>query len=139
MSDLIFFFKSKVGLVTTDLRTFLCTFKPRYRTRNYDPNNYYLSYVHNQYYYRHSYFIRTAELWNSSPSEVKSLTSLNLFKTAFSIFMFLRDQVIPLRVRIQVIFLVFCSLNAHNLVFFYLHLFFTFSNFYSLNIFKYRG
>ena len=104
ISDLIFFFKSKVGLVTTDLRKFLCTFKPRYRTRNYDPNNYYLTYVHNQDYYRHSYFIRTVDLWNSLPSEIKSPTSLNLFKTAFSIFMFLRDQVIPLRVRIQVIF-----------------------------------
>ena len=65
ISDLIFFFKSRVGLVTTDLRKFFCTFKPRYRTRNYDPNNYYLTYVHNQDYYRQSYFIRTAELWNS--------------------------------------------------------------------------
>ena len=62
ISDLIFFFKSKVGLVTTDLRKFLYTFKPKYRTRNYDPNNYYLTYGHNQDYYRHSYFIRTAEL-----------------------------------------------------------------------------
>ena len=54
ISDIRIFFKSKVGLVTTDLRKFLCTFKPRYRTRNYDPNNYYLTYVHNQDYYRHS-------------------------------------------------------------------------------------
>ena len=53
-SDSIFFFKSKVGLASTDLRKFLCTFKPRYRTRNYDPNNYNLTYVHNQDYYRHS-------------------------------------------------------------------------------------
>ena len=50
ISDLIFFFKSKVGLVATDLRKFLCTFKPRYRTPNYGPNNYSLTYVHNQDY-----------------------------------------------------------------------------------------
>ena len=31
-----------------------------------------------------SYFIRTAELWSSLPSEVKSLPSLNLFKNSLS-------------------------------------------------------
>ena len=96
ISDLIFFFKSKVGLIKTDLRKFLCTFKPRYKTRNYDPNNYYLTCVHNQDYYRHSYFIRTAELWNSLPSKVKSLTSLNLFKNSlFNIYVSTRSGYTP--------------------------------------------
>ena len=41
-----------------------------------------LIYEHNQDYYRKTYFIRTAELWNSMPSEIKSLTSLNLFQNS---------------------------------------------------------
>ena len=46
ISDLVIFFKSKVGLIFTNVRKLLstCTFEPRYRTRNYDPNNYNLIY-----------------------------------------------------------------------------------------------
>ena len=43
-----------------------------------------------------SYFIRTAELWNSLPSEVKSLTSLNLFKKSlFNIYVSKRSGYTP--------------------------------------------
>ena len=57
------------------------------------------------------------------------LPYLICLKTAFLIFMFSTDQVIPLLVRIQDISSVVCSLHGHSLVFFYLHFFFTFSNF----------
>ena len=58
------------------------------------------------------------------------LPHLICLKTAFLILMFPRDQVIPLRVRIQVISSIVCNLHVHSLVFFYLHFFFTFSNFF---------
>ena len=51
------------------------------------------------------------------------LPHLICLKATFSIFMFPRDQVIPLPVRIHVqdISSVFCSLHVHSLVFFYLN------------------
>ena len=86
ISDLVFFFKSKVGLVRINgFKKVFAYFKLRYGSRNYDPNNCNLIYVHNQDYYRKSYFIRTTELWNSLPSEIKSLTSLNLFQNSLFI------------------------------------------------------
>ncbi len=81
ISDLTFFFKSRNGLVTTDINKFLTVFEPGYRTRNYDINNYNLIIKHKQDYYRKSYFIRTAELWNTLPSQVKQCESIRTFKT----------------------------------------------------------
>ena len=54
-------------------------------------------------------------------SQVK--THLICLKTTFSIFMFPRDQVIPLpaRIHVQDISSVVCSLHVHSLVFFYLN------------------
>ena len=106
ISDLIFFFKSKVGLVTTDLRKFLCTFKPRYRTRNYDPNNYYLTLICTQSGLLKTHILTLLGLPNYGTHyhrKLSRLLHLISLKTAFSIFMFLRDQVIPPRVKIQVI------------------------------------
>ena len=57
------------------------------------------------------------------------LPHLICLKTAFLIFMFLRDQVIPLQVRMLDIASVLCNLHVHSLVFFHLHFFFTFYNF----------
>ncbi len=80
ISDLTFFFKLRNGLVTTDINKFLIVFG--YRTRNYDINNYNLIIKQKQDYYRKSYFIRTAELWNTMPSQVKQCESIRTFKTA---------------------------------------------------------
>ena len=40
IADLMLLFKSRAGLIFTDVNYFLCTFEPKYRSRNYDINNY---------------------------------------------------------------------------------------------------
>ena len=40
IADLMLLFKSRAGLIFTDVNDFLCTFEPKYRSRNYDINNY---------------------------------------------------------------------------------------------------
>ena len=42
ISDLLLFFRSRNGLISTEVSNYLRTFQPRHRTRNYDPNNYYV-------------------------------------------------------------------------------------------------
>jgi hypothetical protein len=83
ISDLTFFFKSTNGLVTTNINTFLTVFEPGYRTGNYDINNYNLIIKHKQDYYRKSYFIRTAELWNTLLSQVKQCEPLEHSRLPF--------------------------------------------------------
>ena len=114
-----------------DVRKCLCTFKPRYRTRNYEPNDCNLIYGHNQDYYRKSYFIiRTNEPRNSLSSEIKSVTlTLICFKTAFLICMFPRDQLITLRVRMQDISFVCKSQQS---VLFCLHFFHIFQFYFKI-------
>jgi hypothetical protein len=68
-------FKSRAGLIFTDVNDFLCTFEPRYWSRNYDINNYNLIIIYKQDYYRKSFFIRSAELWNSLPSHLIPLVT----------------------------------------------------------------
>ena len=80
ISDLMLLFKSRAGLIFTDVNDFLCTFEPKYRSRNYDINNYNLITKHKQDYYRKSFFIRSAELWNCLPSYLKVYHSLRAFK-----------------------------------------------------------
>ena len=82
ISDLLLFFKSRNGLISTEVSNYLRIFQPRHRSRNYDPNNYYIIYEHNRDYYRKYFFIRTAELWNSLPSCTKATNSLSVFKTS---------------------------------------------------------
>ena len=52
ISDLVFFFKSKVGLVSTGFKKVFVhsTFKPRYKTRNYDPNKILKDFIHFLFY-----------------------------------------------------------------------------------------
>ena len=88
ISDLLLLFKSRNRLITTDIKKLLCTFESRYRTRNFDPNNFHFTLKHKQDYYRNSYFITSAELWNSLPSSLKSCTSLHLFKFSINSFYF---------------------------------------------------
>ena len=60
------------------------TFEPCYQTWKYNPNNYYnLVHEHNHDNYRKLYFIRSVELWNSLPSEIKATNNLlTMFKTS---------------------------------------------------------
>ena len=51
------------------------------QSRNYDENNFHLIIKHNQEYFQNSYFIRSAKLWNSLPTEIKKSSSLCSFKT----------------------------------------------------------
>ena len=78
ISDLTLLLKSKNGLITMDVNKYLNTYVYCYRTRNYDPNNYNLIIKHKQDYYRKSFFIRAAELWNTLPSNLKLLTCVNI-------------------------------------------------------------
>ena len=81
ISDLILLFKSKHHLITMDINKYLCTYNPGYQSRNYDENNFHLIIKHNQEYFQNSYFIRSAKLWNSLPTEIKKSSSLCSFKT----------------------------------------------------------
>ena len=51
----------------------------RYNTRNFDPNNYRVNLI-KQDYLKYFYFNRVVLLWNKLPKDYKSITSLNLFK-----------------------------------------------------------
>ena len=81
ISDLILLFKSKHHLITIDINKHLCTYNPGYQSRNYDENNFHLIIKHNQEYFQNSYFIRSAKLWNSLPTEIKKSSSLCSLKT----------------------------------------------------------
>jgi hypothetical protein len=73
ISDLTLLFKSRNGLITMDVNKYLNT---------YDPNNYNLIIKHKQDYYRQSFFISAAELWNTLPSNnLKTCNSITFFKT----------------------------------------------------------
>ena len=80
ISDLCLVFKSRNGAITTDVNNFINTYKPGYKSRNYDENNYNLILKHRQDYFRNSFFIRSVELWNSLPSHVKSSSTFSSFK-----------------------------------------------------------
>ena len=79
ISDLLLFFKSRNGLIITDIHGYLCTSHARYKTRNYDPNNYNISFKHKQDCLRKFFFNRTAEPWNTLPPNMKRIISLLSF------------------------------------------------------------
>ena len=84
ISDIPLLFKSKHQLITMDINKYLCTYHPSYQSRNYDENNFHLILKHNQEYFQNAYFIRSAKLWNSLPTETKRCNSLCSFKTGLS-------------------------------------------------------
>ncbi len=81
ISDLILLFKAKYDLIGMDLTKYICTFNPGYKSRNYDENYFHLIIKHNQDYFRKSYFIRSAKLWNSLPLVIKTSNTLTSFRT----------------------------------------------------------
>ena len=72
ISDLLLVFKAKTGLIPMDINNYLCTYEPGYKSRNYDENNFNFLTKHKQQYFRNSFFIRSASLWNSIPSDLKT-------------------------------------------------------------------
>ena len=58
----------------------LCSYEPRFRSRNYNEYNLYFLLKHKQQYFRNSFFVRSASLWNSLPADLKICGSLNSFK-----------------------------------------------------------
>ena len=79
ISDLLLVFKAKTGLIPMDINNYLCTYEPGYKSRNYDENNFNFLTKHKQQYFRNSFFIRSASLWNSIPSDLKTCNRLNSF------------------------------------------------------------
>ena len=63
-----------------DVNSFINTYEPGYKSRNYDENNYHLIIKHRQDYFRNSFFIRSVKLWNSLPSHIKSCSTFSSFK-----------------------------------------------------------
>ena len=82
IADLILLYKSKTGLIPMDVNNFLCSYEPGFRSRNYNKNNYYFLLKHKQQYFRNSFFVRSASLWNSLPADLKLCGSLNSFKVS---------------------------------------------------------
>ena len=80
ISDLLLVFKAKTGLIPMDINNYLCTYEPDYKSRNYDENNF--NFLTKQQYFRNSFFIRSASLWNSIPSDLKICNRLNSFRTS---------------------------------------------------------
>ena len=81
ISDLCLLFKSRTGAISTDVNNYIYIFEPGYQSINYDKNNYNFLIKHKQDYFRNSFFIRSVELWNTLPSDIKSSSSLGIFKS----------------------------------------------------------
>jgi hypothetical protein len=79
ITDLMLLYKSKTALIPMDVNNFLL-YEPGFRSRNYNENNYYFLLKHKQQYFRNSFFVRSASLWNSLPADLKICGSLNSFK-----------------------------------------------------------
>ena len=82
ISDLLLVFKAKTGLIPMDINNYLCTYKPGYKSRNYDENNFNFLTKRKQQYFRNSFFIRPASLWNSIPSDLKTCNRLSSFRAS---------------------------------------------------------
>ena len=68
MSDLQQLQISKMGLISMNINKYLCTYKPSYKSRrNYDVNNFNFLLKHKQNYFENSFFVCSANLWNSLP------------------------------------------------------------------------
>ena len=62
----------------------LAYFEPCHPTRKFDINDDNLIYGHHQDYYRKSYFIRNAELWNLLLSSIKTIHYFSSVKTSLN-------------------------------------------------------
>ena len=69
-------------LIPMDINNYLCTYEPGKKLRNYDKNDFNFFIKHKQYF-RNSFFIGSARLWNSIPSVLKTCSTLNSFRKNF--------------------------------------------------------
>ena len=80
MSDLQLY-KAKMGLISMDINKYLSTYEPGYKSRrNYNVNNFHFVLKHKQNYFKNSFFVRSANLWNNLPIELKSHVSISIFR-----------------------------------------------------------
>ena len=63
------------------LDTSTYVFIPGYKSRSCDKNDFHLIIKHNQNYFRESYFVRSAKLWNSLPPVIKASDNFASFRT----------------------------------------------------------
>ena len=81
ISDLILLFKYRIGQLDVDFGQFFIPVAiRRITTRAFDITNYCPLSIHNQNYYRKSYFPRSVELLNKLPSSLKRIHSLSQFR-----------------------------------------------------------
>ena len=83
MSDLQPLYKAKMGLISMDINKYLLisTYEPGYKSRrNYNVNNFHFVLKHKQNYFKNSFFVRSASLWNNLPIELKSHVSISIFR-----------------------------------------------------------
>ena len=64
-----------------DINKYLCIYEPGYKSRRYyDVNNFNFLLKHKQNYFKNLFFVRSANLWNSLPAELKSHNSILTFR-----------------------------------------------------------
>ena len=81
MSNLQLLYKAKMGLISMDINKYLSTYEPGYKSRrNYNVNNFHFVLKHKQNYFKNSFFVRSANLWNNLPIELKSHVSISIFR-----------------------------------------------------------
>ena len=81
ISDLQLLYKAKMGLISMDINKYLSTYEPGYKSRrNYNVNNFHFVLKHKQNYFKNSFFVRPANLWNNLPIELKSHVSISIFR-----------------------------------------------------------
>ena len=81
MSDLQLLYKAKMGLISMDINKYLSTYEPGYKSRrNYNVNDFHFVLKHKQNYFKNSFFVGSASLWNNLPIELKSHVSISIFR-----------------------------------------------------------
>ena len=81
MSDLQLLHKAKMDLISMDINKYLSTYEPGYKSRrNYNVNNFHFVSKHKQNYFKNSFFVRSANLRNNLPIELKSHVSISIFR-----------------------------------------------------------
>ena len=82
ISDLQLLYKSRMGLLSMDVNKYLCTYESGYKSRrNYDESNFNFLLKHKLDYFKNSFFIRSANLWNILLADLKSYVSISIFRS----------------------------------------------------------
>ena len=85
ISDFIFLYKYKCGILNVDFGSLYKPVCPHYNARRTDSYNLRELFNHKQCYYQNSYFPRSVKLWNNLPHELKTCNrSVALFRRQLS-------------------------------------------------------